>query len=70
MACLSDEPSAKRFFQTLPGSHQRYFGKWIESAKTEQTKTKRIANAISALAKDMGYPEMMRDLKNDKDQLV
>src|SRR5258705_10384994 len=24
MDCLDDEPIAKRFFQTLPGSHQRY----------------------------------------------
>ena len=69
IACLNDEPDVKKFFKTLPGSHQRYFSKWIESAKTEQTKTKRIANAISALAKNMGYGEMLKSLKDDKDQL-
>ena len=69
IACLNDEPAAKKFFQTLPGSHQRYFSKWIESAKTEPTKTKRIANAVNALSKDMGYNEMMRNLKKDKDEL-
>lgn len=69
IACLNDEPAAKKFFQTLSGSHQRYFSKWIESAKTEPTKTKRIANAVNALSKDMGYPEMMRNLKKDKDEL-
>jgi hypothetical protein len=65
MDCLNDEPTAKKFFQTLPGSHQRYFSKWIDSAKTDPTKTKRIAQAVSALARKMGYQEMMRSLKKD-----
>jgi Domain of unknown function (DUF1905)/Bacteriocin-protection, YdeI or OmpD-Associated len=58
--CLNDEPEAKKFFQTLPGSHQRYFSKWIDDAKTEPTKTKRIALAVTALSKKQGYPEMLR----------
>jgi len=65
MDCLDDEPNAKNFFQTLPGSHQRYFSKWIDGAKTDPTKTKRIAQAVSALARKMGYQEMMRNLKKD-----
>jgi len=65
MDCLNDEPTAKKFFQTLPGSHQRYFSKWIDSTKTDPTKTKRIAQAVSALARKMGYQEMMRSLKKD-----
>ena len=60
MDCLDDEPAAKEFFQSLTGSHQRYFGKWIDSARTEPTKTKRIAMAITALARKRGYPEMIR----------
>lgn len=59
--CLKDEPAAHTHFQSLTGSHQRYFSKWIDSAKTDATKTKRIAMAVNALAKDRGYPEMMRD---------
>jgi hypothetical protein len=58
--CLNDEPSAKNFFQSLPGSHQRYFSKWIDGAKTELTRTKRIAMAVNALAKKWGYGEMIR----------
>ena len=58
--CLNDEPSAKTFFESLTGSHQRYFSKWIDDAKTEPTKTKRIAMAVNALAKKWGYPEMIR----------
>jgi hypothetical protein len=32
MDCLEDEHAAIAFFKTLPGSHQRYFSKWIDSA--------------------------------------
>jgi hypothetical protein len=63
--CLSDEPSAKAFFNTLTGSHQRYFSKWIDSAKTEQTRTKRIAWAVTALSKKQGYSEMIRSHKRE-----
>lgn len=60
MDCLADEPKANVYFNSLTGSHQRYFSKWIESSKTEPTKAKRIAQAVNALAKKMGYPEMIR----------
>ena len=52
-----------KFFKTLPGSHQRYFSKWIEDAKTMQTKTKRIVMALTAFSKKQGFPEMMRENK-------
>jgi len=60
MECMADEPAATEFFQTLAGSHQRYFSKWIDEAKTVQTKTKRIAWAVTALSKKQGYSEMLR----------
>jgi len=59
--CLKDEPPAQSFLQSLTGSHQRYFSKWIDSAKTDTTKTKRIVMAVNALAKGWGYPEMIRN---------
>ena len=68
--CLNDEPGAFDVFKTLPGSHQRYFSKWIDSAKAEQTKAKRIAQAVNALAKKQGYPEMLRALKKDRENLT
>ncbi|MBL7740984.1 MAG: DUF1905 domain-containing protein [Chitinophagaceae bacterium] len=58
--CLEDEPSAIEFFRSLAGSHQRYFSKWIDSAKTVETKAKRIAWAVTALSKKQGYGEMIR----------
>jgi len=63
--CLSDEPGAKSFFETLSGSHQRYFSKWIDDAKTESTRVKRITMAVNALAKKWRYPEMLRSQKEN-----
>lgn len=60
IACLKDEPPAEKHFESLTGSHQRYFSKWIDSAKTDETKIKRITMAVNALAKKLGYPEMLR----------
>lgn len=60
MECLADDPDALTFFNSLSGSHQRYFSKWIESAKTEATYSKRIAMTVNALSRKQGYPEMIR----------
>jgi hypothetical protein len=60
LECLNDDPVAMDFFNSLPGSHQQYFSKWIESAKTAETKTKRIVAAMLAFSKKQGYSEMMR----------
>ena len=65
IACLNDEPTARKFFDGLTGSHRNYFSKWIDSAKTEPTKIKRIAMAVNALSKKWGYPEMIRNNKKD-----
>jgi len=69
MACLDDEPAAILFFKSLSRGHQNYFSKWIETAKTEPTKTKRIAMAVSALSRNLGFPEMLREQKAKKDRL-
>jgi hypothetical protein len=58
--CFEYEPEAETFFNSLPKSHRDYFVKWIESAKTEPTKVKRITQAITALAKGCGFGEMIR----------
>jgi len=63
MTCLADDPAALDFFNTLPPGHQNYFSHWIETAKTEATKTKRIAQAVTGLHKGMGYNEMVRYFK-------
>ena len=66
LACMEDEPDAIAYFKKLPGSHQQYYSKWIESAKTDTTKTKRIALAINAFSKKMSFSQMMQLQKKDK----
>ncbi|MDP4130166.1 MAG: YdeI/OmpD-associated family protein [Bacteroidota bacterium] len=60
MECLEDAPLALKRFNALPASHRMYYSKWIESAKTIQTKSKRIALTITAMERNMTYAEMMR----------
>ncbi len=57
---LDDAPAARHNFAELPPSHQIYFSKWIESAKTVETKAKRIAMTVMAMEKKMSYSEMLR----------
>jgi hypothetical protein len=67
--CLADEPAALAFFNKLPGSHQKYYSRWIESAKTEATKAKRIAQTVTACSRAMGYGEMIRSIKAENELL-
>lgn len=66
MDCLADDEDALTFFNQLAKSHQHYFSKWIEGAKTDVTKTKRIAQTVDALSQKIGYSEMIRSLKEKK----
>jgi hypothetical protein len=68
LECLQDEPVALQAFESLTRGHQNYFSKWIESAKTSPTKAKRIAMAVNALAKGLGFPEMLRAQKAKQGQ--
>ncbi len=69
MECLHDEPQALKHFMKLPPSHRSYYSKWIESAKTEQTKAKRIALAVNALSKGGDFGEMIRMEKQNRKTL-
>lgn len=60
LECLTDSPKAEKKFKALPQSHQMYYSKWIESAKTIQTKAKRIGMTITAMEKNLTYGEMLR----------
>jgi uncharacterized protein YdeI (YjbR/CyaY-like superfamily) len=68
LATLELEPHALRFFETLPKGHQRYFSNWISSAKTIETRIKRISMAIEGLNRELGYGEMIRYFKAKKDK--
>jgi hypothetical protein len=66
LACLNDEPEALKYFKSLPKSHQGYFSKWIDSAKTDATKAKRIAESVNGLLKGQNFSDMLRE-KNGGD---
>ncbi|MGE0567555.1 MAG: YdeI/OmpD-associated family protein [Bacteroidia bacterium] len=66
LECLKDDKGASSFFSTLTKSHQNYFSNWISSAKTENTKAKRIAESIEGLGMGLNYGEMIRHFKSKK----
>ncbi len=62
MECLVDEPASLSFFNELTPGHRKYFSNWIDSAKTDATKAKRIAQTLTALSNHQHYGEMIRAL--------
>ena len=70
MECLEYEPAALAYFNSLAQSHQLYFTKWVTSAKTDETKTKRIAHAVNALARRLDYGQMIRLIKQQRKDLM
>ena len=69
MECLKDEPEALKYFNSLPPGHRNYFTKWIESAKTEPTKTKRIALVIKTMVRKMDFGAMLREERDERKML-
>ncbi len=66
LECLADEEEARLYFQSLAPSHQRYFSNWVNDAKTDVTKAKRLAICLSALSRKMEYGPMIREQKEKK----
>ena len=48
-AALKKEPAAWQYFEGLAPSHRRRYIGWIESAKREETKARRLQEAIHLL---------------------
>lgn len=65
--CLSDEEHLMQGFLKLPKSHQNWYINWLNSAKTEATRTKRLVRIVSAMDRDLSFSEMMREGKEKKD---
>jgi uncharacterized protein YdeI (YjbR/CyaY-like superfamily) len=63
MDCLYEVPRAAKTFEDLPKSHRNYFTKWIQTAKTPETKANKIAMAIDALSRGLKFNEMLREKK-------
>ncbi len=66
LECLEDEPAAKEAFLAMPASHQLYYSRWIESARTSKTQDRRIAKAVNALALKIDFGTMLRNGRDEK----
>lgn len=64
--CFDFDPEAYDQFMSLAMSHRNYFIKWIESAKTNETRAKRIVNTINAMLRKWDYNVMIREMKKEK----
>ena len=49
-AALKGHATARRYFESLPASQRRRYLAWIESAKREETKLRRLHEALRLLA--------------------
>lgn len=64
LQCLKEDPAAMDFFKTLTPFFQHLYSSWIESAKTSQTKTRRLVTVVNSLSQKQGYHEVMKAYKN------
>lgn len=63
--CFDFEPEALEFFNTLAKSHRDYFIKWIDGARTKETREKRIVNTVNAMLRKWSYNVMLREMRKD-----
>ena len=66
LECLQDEPEALAYYQNLPQGHRNYFTNWINSARTEPTRAKRIAATVNAMFHKWDYGQMIRSMQKEK----
>jgi hypothetical protein len=64
LQCLKEDTVAMGYFKTLTPFFQRLYSSWIESAKTSQTKTRRLVALVNSLSQKQGYQEVMKAYKN------
>jgi hypothetical protein len=58
--CLAEEAIWLERFLALAKSHQHYFINWINQAKAEDTRAKRIALTLEAMEKQLDFGAMIR----------
>ncbi len=63
--CFDFEPETWDFFNSLPKSHREYFIKWINEAKTNETRAKRIVNTVNAMLRKWGFNVMLREMRKE-----
>jgi uncharacterized protein YdeI (YjbR/CyaY-like superfamily) len=68
--CMADEPEALDYYNSLPQGHRNYFTKWIDSAKTDITKAKRIALVIKTMVRKMDFGAMLREERDERKKIM
>jgi hypothetical protein len=63
--CFDYEPEALEFFNSLAKSHREYFIKWINEAKTAETRAKRVVNTMNAMLRKWRFNIMLREMRKD-----
>ena len=63
--CFDFEPDAIAHFNTMPKSHRDYFINWINGAKTNETRAKRIVNTVNAMLRKWDYGTMIREMRKE-----
>ncbi|MEJ5995312.1 YdeI/OmpD-associated family protein [Pedobacter sp. Du54] len=58
--CLADEEELLERFLSMPKSHQNYFINWLNTAKTEPTRTKRLVMIVNAMFNRLDFGGMIR----------
>ena len=59
--CLLEDQRHLENFLKMPKSHQNYYINWLNSAKTEPTRVKRLTKIVMAMEKQMDFGAMMRE---------
>ena len=65
-SCLCDVGGSMEQFNGMPKSHQNYYFNWINAAKTDSTRVKRIAQTIEAMVKKMDFGQMIKHNKSKR----
>ncbi|WP_230383822.1 YdeI/OmpD-associated family protein [Pedobacter endophyticus] len=61
--CFADDEKLMSQFLKQPKSHQNYFIRWINEAKTEATRTKRLVMTVNAMEKQLDFGAMIKEGK-------
>lgn len=61
--CLADEEELLERFLGMPKSHQNYFINWLNTAKTEPTRTKRLVMIVNAMFNQLDFGAMIREAR-------
>ncbi len=61
--CLAQEEELLERFLAMPKSHQNYYINWLNTAKTEPTRTKRLVMIVNAMANGLDFGAMIRSAR-------